>query len=260
MLYTNVRLAVCFVLTCGAIWLLASPAAAATSLCQYDFFYASNDFDYCVTVNGNIPQFYTPNGIQLLVDAYGEGYGICNESPAQNYTDYGSSDTGNWGNSTLVSKTATSVKITRTTRDGNWTLTQTISQASTKVASITVIMALTNNQPENKVAYLVRYADAHPNFTNGVQLATVNSALSWTDVGPGGAYDWGVLLQNVGKPQFGFWQGYAQDVESGPNACAFAFNAPYDTNHGSIGSIEIAYVGSVPAHGTRSVTLTYRGI
>src|SRR4029077_11765839 len=185
MFHTNGRLAFCFVLTCGAIWLLALPAAAATTNCQYDFFYSSNDFDYCVTVNGNIPQFYNPIGIQLLTGGYGEGYGICNESPAQNSTDYGSSDTGNWGNSTLVSKTATSVKITRTTRDGNWTLTQTITQASAKIASITVVMALTNNQSVNKVAYLVRYADAHPQGLNGMQLATVNSALSWTANGSG---------------------------------------------------------------------------
>jgi hypothetical protein len=257
----KVRLALCFVLTCGAISLFASPAAAGTFQCQYNFLYTSGVLDYCVTVNGNIPQFYTPSGVQLLAAGYGEGYGICNESPAQNYTDYGSSgDTGNWGNSTLVSKTATSVKIARTTKDGNWTLTQTITQASTKTASITVVMALTNNQSVSKVAYLVRYADAHPNYSTGMQLATVNSALSWTNVGSGGAYDWGLLLQNVGTPQFGYWQGFAQDVESGPNACAFAFNAPYDTNHGSIGSIEIAYVGSVSAHGTKSVSLTYRGL
>jgi hypothetical protein len=51
------------------------------------------------------------------------------------------------------------VKIARTTVDGNWTLTQTITKVPSP-ASIKVVMALKNNQAVSDVAYLVRFADA----------------------------------------------------------------------------------------------------
>jgi hypothetical protein len=89
----------------------------------------------------------------------GEGYGICNESPAQNYTDYATGDTGNWNAGTVLSSNSSSVKIVRSTGDGNWTLTQTITKVPA-TSSIKVVMALKNNQAVAKVVYLVRYADA----------------------------------------------------------------------------------------------------
>jgi hypothetical protein len=201
--------------------------------------------------------------------ADGEGYGICNESPAQNYTDFGTSDTGNWNPAVLVSKTASSVTIQRTTSDGNWALTQTITKVP-KTSSITVVMALKNNQSSDHVAYLVCYADAQPatGLSAGiVYLATLNGALAWPEALTGFEYAYlpGLQLENVGNPQFGFWQGLVQTIETGPNACAFAFNGSaggayayawgYDR-----GSIEVAYVGNVPAGGTRTVRLTYRGL
>jgi hypothetical protein len=239
-------LALCLMLTC-----LAMPLHAATTTCAYNFTAGngSSYLKYCVTVNGNIPQIETPSGVQLIVQGTGyggEGYGVCNESPAQNYTDYGNSDTGNWNPSVLLSHTSTSVQIARTTTDGHWTLTQTIS--ITHTPSITVRMALTNNQSVQKVAYLVRYAEEYGQY--------------WL-AGPTGAVGWsyqGLLLQNVGTPPFGFWQGYVQTVKDGPNACAFAYNGTDILTNSIYGSIEVAYVGPVPAGGTKTVTLTYRGL
>jgi hypothetical protein len=63
-----------------------------------------------------------------------------------------------------------------------------------------------------------------------------------------------------GTPPFGFWQGYAQTINSGPNACAFAFNDSGGQEYRVDGSVVMAYVGPVPAHGTKTVTLTYRGM
>ncbi len=236
----------------------------ATTECAYNFSSGTGNslLSYCVTVNGNIPQIVTGFAGESI-GADGEGYGICNESPAQNYTDYGVSDTGNWGDATLLNLTTTSVKISRTTSDGNWTLTQTINKVA-GTSSITVVMALTNNQSTNHVAYLVRYADAYiPNANNNgynLWLATHNSALVWTFFNDALGPNTGFQLQNVGNPPFGFWEGYAQLVSTGPNACAFAFNdSGGDTGGRNQGSIEVAYAGTVPAHGTRRVTLTYRG-
>lgn len=236
----------------------------ATTQCAYNFASGSQNayLNYCVTVNGNIPQIVTGFAGQSI-GSDGEGYGICNESPAQNYTDYGMSDTGNWNNATLVSRTNSSVKIARTTNDGNWTLTQTITKIP-NTSSITVVMALTNNQSADHVAYLVRYADGYlPSADNNGYnqwTATHNSAYVWSFFPDSLAPNVGFQLQNVGNPPFGFWEGYAQTVSTGPNACAFAFNDSGGQSGSNQGSIEVAYVGLVHAHQTNTVTLSYRGL
>jgi hypothetical protein len=50
-----------------------------------------------------------------------------------------------------------------------------------------------------------------------------------------------------------------QTVPSGPNACAFAANDAGGFFEGD-GSFVMAYVDTVPAGGTKTVTLTYRGL
>ena len=172
-----------FLLTIYLLWLccqLPIHAARATTSCAYSFSSGSGNtfLNYCVTVNGNIPLIKTPSGVQLM-GPDGEGYGVCNESPAQNYTDYGVSDTGNWRPAILLShNTSGSVQIARTTSDGQWTLTQTI--ALTHTPSITVIMALKNNQSVQKVAYLVRFADPlPPGVADYTYVGGLNGALTW---------------------------------------------------------------------------------
>jgi len=230
--------------------------------CSYTFTSGSNNtyLGYCVTLNGNILEIQTPFG-QNMLGPNGEGYGICNESPIQNYDDYGVSDSGNWGNAVVVSHSTTSVKIARTTADGYWTLTQTITMVP-KTYSITVVMALKNNQSAPQVAYLVRFADAEPPSINPPDFwaGNLNSAYAraWqTDP------NYGLQLSNVGIPQFNYWQGFAQNVGTGPNACAFAFNEGVDNFYSSDlgpGSIEMVYAGTVAAGQTRTVTLSYRGL
>jgi hypothetical protein len=250
-------LMVCSLWICYA---LPMRPAHATTTCAYNFSTGSENtlLRYCVTVNGNIPQIETPSGIQLMTAQSapdGEGYGICNESPAVNYTDYGVSDTGNWGRATLLSQTSSSIGIARTTSDGHWTLTQTITKTS--APSIKLVMALKNNQSVQKVAYLVRFAAPFLPCNDEAYIGGLDSALGSFVIDPNAGY--GLILQNVGTPPFGFWEGYAQTVTTGPNACAFAYNAG-EGLFNSNGSIEVAYVGPVPAGGTKTVTLTYRGL
>lgn len=235
----------------------------ATTTCSYTFKIGAGQtyLAFCVTANGNITQIETPSGHQQMGPG-GEGYGICNESPAQNYTDYAVSDTGNWNPPIVVSKSTTSVKIARSTSDGNWTLTQTFT-ITAKPSSITIVMALKNNQAVPKVAYLVRFADVNPDGTVFFSLgATSSGAFAWSAGGVtiNPPY-YGLQLENVGTPPFPYLQGFAQYVPSGPNACAFAFNAyPYGTSDGGRTgwSLVLAYVGTVPAGGTKTATLTYR--
>jgi hypothetical protein len=55
----------------------------------------------------------------------------------------------------VLSHDAKSVKIARTTADGNWTLTQTITQV-TGPPSAKIAMALTNNTSVTRQAFLLR--------------------------------------------------------------------------------------------------------
>jgi hypothetical protein len=236
----------------------------ATTTCKFNFTTGTSNsyLSYCVTVNGNILQIQTPQG-QTQSGVAGEGYGICNESPGQNYTDYATSDTGNWKAATLLSSSSSSVKIARSTSDGNWTLTQTITKipSGSSAASIKVVMALKNNQTVSKVAYLVRYAAVSVDGGVGEYAALLhNSSFAW-NYSQSFANPDGLQLQNVGTPPFGFWQAYVE-FNAEPNACDFASGS---IGQGSIASaIEIAfvmaYVGPVPAGGTKTVTLTYRGM
>jgi hypothetical protein len=152
-----------------------------------------------------------------------------------------------------VSQTSSSVKITRTTADGNWTLTQTITSVP-PTQSIKVVMALTNNQATTHTAYLTRWADVPGGDV--FYLGFSNSAtVRFKGIGEG------FQLQNVGKSPFGFRLGYVLYYGLVPNACAFAY---YEGSYGTFsdftsngGSIEMAYVGPVGPGQTRTVTLSY---
>src|SRR5215471_15080738 len=63
----------------------------------------SNAFlQYCVSDDGMITSIQTPFGHYHL-GAQGEGYGFCQESPAVEYHDYVSGDSGNWNPPQVVS-------------------------------------------------------------------------------------------------------------------------------------------------------------
>ena len=82
----------------------------------------------------------------------------------------------NWKAAHLVSKTATVVKITRTTTDGIWTLTQTITRV-TPTATVKVAMALKNNTAVARTVNLIRSVDVDANGTTTNNLdGTDNSA------------------------------------------------------------------------------------
>ena len=267
-------LLICFVMACC---LAAAPSHAATTQCSWSFISGSgaNYLNYCVTMNGNIALLQI--GSYQWINAQssgsgGEGYGVCDQNAPMNYTDYAVSDTGNWNAPVVLSHNGTSVKIARTTSDGNWTLTQTISKMA-KTSSITVVMALKNNQSIDDVAYLVRFADpfhaAGPNGDwwfatgNGAQLWYSQAGSGGGSIPPAGA---GLQLQNTGAAPFSFQQGFVQTGSAsttGPNACAFAYNASQYNLYSSssnASSLVMAYVGAVPAGQTRTVTLTYRGL
>ncbi|MBZ5549199.1 MAG: hypothetical protein LAO22_14790 [Acidobacteriia bacterium] len=220
----------------------------------------SNTFlQYCVTDVGAISSIQTPFG-QSLIGANGEGYGLCQESPAVEYHDYIFDWSNNWDFPQTLSLSSSSIKISRTTSDGNWTLVQTISKVAA-TGSIKIVMALTNNQSVDKVAYLVRFADVDAEGNNtSAGGASLDSAWSWQTAFPNKAH-YGLQLRNAGSSPFAYRQGFIRGAPWGPNACDFAANR---INYGVIGnsrtktSIAYAYAGAVPAHKTVTVTLNYR--
>lgn len=240
----------------------ASPAQAATTTCSYNFTVRSTHsfLRYCVTENGNIQAIETPAGHRHLGQS-GEGYGVCQESPAIEYHDYATEDSGNWNPAVMVSHTSSSVKIARTTSDGHWTLTQTISKSSGP-PSIKVVMALKNNRDVAATAYLVRYADVAP---DGIVVshmgATANMAFGFYHDPDDPPPRYGLLLENAGKQTFGYWQSLYQDGGVGPNPCAWAFRGRQGFGEYVIfGGLIMAYAGPVPALGTKTATMIYRGM
>jgi hypothetical protein len=214
---------------------------------------SSSYIQYCVSDNGNITSIISPFNHPQIISLGIEGYGICQESPIAEYHDYFTDTSPNWDPAEILSSSGSSIKVSRTTADGNWTLVQTISKVAA-TGSIKLLMALTNNQPVDRVAYLLRFADLGFSTAFG---ASLNSAWGWST---GGSVHYGLQLFNAAKSPFGYRQGFIRPVLSGPNACDFAAGTVSDGILQSINAgILYVYVGSVPAHGTRTVTLNYRG-
>jgi hypothetical protein len=240
------------------------PDGSPTSTtCSFTFSSGANNtfLKFCVTATGNITQLETPAGHEhILIGTIAEGYGVCNESPATAYWDYaGDGESGNWGPAILVNQTTTSVKIVRNTGDGIWTLTQTITQIAGTPA-VKVVMALKNNTAAARTAYLVRYADVDSSAGSENFSATQNSAFGWNNSVGITSFGFGLVLQNVGTSQFAFTNGYARDTFHGPNPCDFAAHSPGVVLTNIDGSVAVAYVGSVGANQTKTVTLNYKGM
>jgi hypothetical protein len=124
---------------------------------------------YCVTNNGNIAQFSAIGGNGLAYEflngarAAIEGYGLCDTTtpPFTAYWDFASSDSGNWNTATAV-KSGNSVKVTRTTADGVWQLTQTITNSGGSkffFGEAVITMAIKNLTNTDRFLILDRYAN-----------------------------------------------------------------------------------------------------
>jgi len=233
----------------------------ATTACSFNFTSGANNtfLQYCVSVNGNIVQLQTPSGhFQIGSSSDGEGYGVCDVTGGNtSYNDYGTSATSNWNPATLVSQTGTSVKIARSTSDGIWTLTQTITQVSAS-SSIKVVMALKNNTAVARNAYALRYADvdADGRPTNNLD-GTHNTAIAWTSTNTVAGY--GLMLQNVGTSTLTY-DGFAQNTAPGPVPCHYGVNFVPGVLINRDGSLVLVYVGAVPANGTKTFNMMYKGL
>jgi hypothetical protein len=240
--------------------LSASPYA--TDACSYNFTSGSNNtfLQYCVTENGNIISLVTPVGqVEIANDTEGEGYGFCDVTAGNvAYSDYGVfGTTSNWDIATVVSHSATAIKFARQTNDLIWTLTQTITQEPA-TASIRVVMALKNNTAVARTVNILRYADVDADDDPSNNLdGTHNSAMAWTSTSATNGF--GLMLQNVGTPTFTY-DGFVQNNAEAPNPCAYSVNFNPGVLTHIDGSIVMVYVGTVPARGTKTFTMMYKGL
>jgi hypothetical protein len=238
---------------------LATGNALATSACAYPFTSGTGDtfLEYCVTVNGNITQLESPQGHEhVAVGSFAEGYLLCDNSthPSVAYFDYADfGESGNWQPSVLVSQSATSVRISRTTVDGVWTLTQVITQ-SASTAEINVTMAVKNNSTTARPLSLERYidVDADGTFFNSLD-ATLNTALAW-QASAFGVANGGISMELLSSPGFT----HAAVAHNYPNGPTCTSPATPGTLLSTDGSLVQLFFGQQPLAGGRTAQVSIR--
>jgi hypothetical protein len=229
----------------------------STDVCSFTFTSgADNTFlRYCVTANGNVLNIETPVNQHHVFGR--EGYGVCDINSNTEYFDYSDAgDTTNWNPAIVLSQSATKVKIARTTSDGIWTLTQTITQVA-GTSSVKVSMTLKNNTAVSREVQFSRFADidADGRISNTVD-STINDAMIFNSVGRGGSF--GLALQNVGTSPFTYL-GFVQNTPAGLSPCTpFAHQAIGPLVE--TGSAVMTYVITIPKGASKTVNVSYRGL
>ena len=237
---------------------IATPTLSDTR-CQFTFTSGSGSsfLQYCVTPNGNILDIQMPQGISNSGGA-GEGYAVCDLNSGLAYYDYQTEINATWGDPVVLSSTATAVKIARSTTDGIWTLTQTITQVAGTSPSVKILMALKNNTAVDRTVRFLRFIDADADNALDNNLdGTANSAFAWNST-TGSGNTFGLVLQNVGNSPFSH-EGFGQPNGGGPTQCnTFPITGKPQLNTG--GSLVLVYGILVPKHASKSVTVAYKGL
>jgi hypothetical protein len=235
----------------------------ATTTCQSTFTFGSgeSEFDFCITANGNLAQLTSPAGWEHIRNGtIGEGYGICEElsNSLSGYYDYaGGGDSGNWDPPAITQPHGPStfpLKITRTTSDGIFTLTQTFTR-DTKEREVLIKMTLKNNTSSTRNNVVItRWADinASNDLNNNFDKA---SEAAW------GHTRYGVLLATQSTlPTILMHTGFIQNNPNKPGTCdvtGFGDAAPPFSGDGSAGLRYLMITGLGP-HKTQTITIEYK--
>jgi hypothetical protein len=235
---------------------MEAPSPQATQTCQVTYSSGTSNTatQFCVTVNGNIPLF-TVRGTQLFPPTGNaadlEGYGLCDVTAGQRYYDYAAYDNGLWNASTFK-QNGNTVTVTRTTKDGNWQLTQTIVNlpaTASAAGSAKVTMKLKNLSGVGRPANLLRYA--------AEDVGSVNNSYNSTSTSASGqfAYLAGLMITVNSFPS-GYDEGtYVQNIQSGPDPCSPFTNADFSLPYEGLGSI-VALWNTTKIAAGKVVTLT----
>jgi hypothetical protein len=237
------------------------PSLPASAACAFSYFSGplATFTRYCLSANGNVVQLDSPSGNEFINKAnLLEGYGLCDFTPNVSYYDYASTDSANWGPTTVTTPNATTKVFVRTTSDGFFQLTQTITQlkaSATTVGSIKITMAvknLTGVAKNNLTLLRVANVDAGSTPTNNEFVSSANSSFGQE---PGARWGLGLTTNTFTFAN----NGIVMNVPTGPNPCHYVTNVdPFAfVGDGSIGHV---YNISIPKGATKAVTMTYKPI
>ncbi len=238
----------------------AGPDATTACMRTYqDFSQPENASVFCVTENGNVPEFVL-NSVPLI--GIGEGYGICDDSSTNTaYYDYAYADSGNW-NPASFSANGNVVTVTRETSDGHWKLTQTITNVPPTASgpgSVKVSMALKNLTSADRVVEIMRYADLNVGSSPGYDFDfTQNTAFGLNPQGLFNSYGFSITnnTYNSAITQTAF----PETNKFGPDPCnAGEFGAPQPWT-GAPGSIVMYWLYNAAHGATKTLVSTYKPI
>jgi len=236
----------------------APDSTLASTDCAVSFSSGANNtfLSYCVSTNGNVLNIVTPVGQQQTFGR--EGYGICDFNSNTEYFDYGFTGvSSNWNPGVVLSHSATKVKVARTTSDGIWTLTETVTQVPA-TSSIKVSMTLRNNTAVSHEVQLSRFADIDANGTTQNTVdSTINDAMIYGSIQR--AVPFGLALQNIGTSPFTYL-GFIRNTSAALAPCTPFTNQATGPLVDTDGTAVMTYVITVPANGSKTVNVGYRGL
>ena len=244
----------------------AGANAPDTTACSFNYSSGAgeNSTAYCLTVNGNIVQFASPAGYELInAGIVDEGYGVCDLNDAGNfaddvaYFDYAHKDSANWNATVVSAPNATTRKFVRTTADGIWQLTQTIKQIKSNASSagsIKITMALKNLSGTARPARVIRAADVDADdYLNNTFVADHNSASGAIF----GGYGLMLITNTLSAINHA---GFVQGVFAGPDPCNYGVNLSNQPFVGDGSIMHLYYFPIVNPGATRTVVMTYKPI
>jgi hypothetical protein len=236
------------------------PVGDATEVCDVTFTSGTgeNATQWCVTVNGNIPQFSVDGEEMINFGQVLEGYGICDATEgAVSYYDWAEYDSGNWAAPTFT-HSGNTVTVTRLTSDGLWSLKQTIINTpatATGPGAAKITMALKNLSGISKNAFLVRYADvdADSDVTNDIDFT------SQTSLGLLPGFNRGLASTNDTFNSAILQLAFDQDTYAPPDPCSAFTNLATQPFNGD-GSIGQFWSFTLAKNATKTVVSTYKPI
>jgi hypothetical protein len=240
------------------------PSLPASASCAFSYFSGplTTFTRYCLSANGNIVQLDSPSGNEMINKGdLLEGYGLCDFTPNVSYYDYASVDSANWGATTVTTPNATTKVFVRTTADGLFQLTQTITQikaSASTVGSIKITMAVKNLSgiAKNNLTLLrVVNVDAGSTPTNNEFVSSANSSFGQEP----GRWGLGLTTNTFIFANNGIVISNPTGTHTIPDPCHYVTNVnPFSfVGDGLIGHV---YNISIPAGATKTVTMTYKPI
>jgi hypothetical protein len=235
----------------------------ATTTCKASFLSGSglNQTAFCITVNGNIPQFSVA-GLEMIQNGQvGEGYGICDTTSNVGYFDYAYTDSGNWLSPTFT-QNGNTVTITRKTSDGIWQLKQVITAigaTATGPGSVKVSMALKNLSGVDRNVILLRFADVDADGINSTNDFDFTSQTAWGTNPEGFFSGRGLSITNATFNSAITEGSFTLAGFDGPDPCNPGANGAPQPFHGDGAIVQLRLFNAV--HGTTTtVVSTYKPI